>query len=204
MKNDMQKKKEPVKMTSEEFRSYRYSYGMSQKEWAEAVGVSPALVKMIETDKQSCSVKTAEKVWEFIGSGSVSNRNAGLKGLEERILYDIFLEHMDKLDEKEAAGYAAKCVRPLRKVISKASECSSPDAQKKYFDFVEMLLSAMHLASSEYIGMANGGKPVSDIRMELIEFLYTKIKMMKHEEGISLSGSQDEGGQCSLFSFMDD
>lgn len=199
MKNDIGKKKESGKMTSEEFRSCRNSYGMSQNEWAEAVGISPALVKKIETGKQPCSAKTAEKIWEFMGSGGAAYRTGGLHGLEEHVLYDIFFEHMEKLDEKEAAGYAAKCIRPLIKSLSKASGCSSPDAQKKYFDFIEMFLSAMHIVASECVGMANDGKPVSDMRMELIEFMDKKIRKMKQEEKTPDLEETDADGQYRFF-----
>lgn len=48
--------------------------------------------------------------------------------------------------------------------------------------------------------MANGGKAVSDIRMELIEFVDKKIKKMKQEENILLAGGQEEDGQLNLFS----
>lgn len=95
---------------------------------------------------------------------------------------------------------AEKCVRPLLRVLSKASGCSSPDAQKKYFYFLEMFLSTIHIAASEFAGMVNDGKPVSGIRMDLLEFIDQKIKKMKQEEDMPLSGSLDGNSQYSLLS----
>lgn len=191
--------KKSGQMTCEEFRGYRNSYGMSQKEWAVAVGISSGLVKLIETGKNTCSVKTADKVWEFIGSCGAAYRTTGADGLEEHILYDIFIEHMKKMEQKEAASYAAKCIRPLMKSLSKASECNTTDAQKRYFDFLEIFLYTMHVAASEYASMANDGKTVPDIRMELIEFMGEKMKKIRQQEGTDESGGLDGDGQYSLF-----
>lgn len=200
MKKSVGKIKEYGRMASEEFRELRHSCGMSQKEWADAVGISLALVKKIETGKQACSGKTAEKIWGFMGTKGTAYQADGLDGLEEHILYDIFIEHMKKMGGKDAAIYAGKCARPLLRALYKAAGCGSADAQKKYFDFLEMFLSVMHIAASECAGMANGGKTVSNIRMELIEFVDKKIKKMKQEENILLAGGQEEDGQLNLFS----
>lgn len=103
MRKSSGKKKESGKMTSEEFRSLRNSYGMSQKEWADAVGISAAMVKLIETDRQACSIKTAEKVWEFAGSAGTAYRKR-LDGLEEHILYDIFWSTWKSWRQKRQLG----------------------------------------------------------------------------------------------------
>lgn len=188
------------KMACEEFQNYRYSYKMSQKEWAEAVGISTALVKQIETRKRDCSAKTAGKVWEFIGANGAAHRaGSGPMELEERILYDIFLGHMEKLAGREAAGYAAKCIRPLQKALSKASECSSPDAQKKYFDFLEAFLSAMQLAASEYASLADDGEAMPDLRDGLTGFAGKQIRKIRQGGNQPVPEKQDGDGQYSLF-----
>ncbi len=199
MENDTGKKKGSGEMTSDEFRSFRHSYGMSQKEWAEAVGISPALVKKIETGRQPCSGKTAEKVWGFIGPGA-AHRAAGLQGLAGHVLYDIFFESLDKMDEKEAASCAQNCARQLMGALIKASECGTGEAQKRYFDFLKMFLSTMNMVASECTSLANDGRPVPDMQRELTEFIGMEINRIKQQDNnISLSGSQEEGGQYSLF-----
>lgn len=199
MKKKLDTGKEPQKMTCEEFRRYRYSYKMSQEEWANAVGISVPMVKLIETNKRDCSAKTAEKVWEFIGSGmAVHHSDSRLQVLEERILYDIFLEHMENMDMREASGYAAKCIRPLLRALSKASYCSSLDAQKKYFDFLEAFLYTMHMAASEYAVMANEGKAIPDIRNGLIGFADKQIRKARQAANMQVSNETDEDGQYRL------
>lgn len=200
MKKKGNTRKESGKMTCEEFRSYRYSYGMSQEEWAEAVGISAGLVKQIETKKRECSAKTAGKVWEFIGAGGAAHRSGSrLHGLEERILYDIFLEHMEKMDGKEAAGYAAKCIRPLLRTFSKASACDSQDAQKKYFDFLEAFLHAMQLAAAEYADLVKEGKDMPDIRADLTGFVNRQIRKVRQARDMPAPEETDENGQYTLF-----
>lgn len=193
-------RKDYRKMTGEEFREYRYSYAMSQEEWAKAIDISTASVKRIETNKMECSAKTAGKVWEFIGTGGAAHRvQFEHLGLEDRMLYDIFLEHMEKIAEKEAAGYAAKCIYPLRKTLSKASACSSLDAQKNYFDFLEIFLLAMHIVASEYVDLANKGEAFPDMRDDLVKLVRKRLRKMSQTEGRLGSEKQDEYGQRSLF-----
>lgn len=204
MKKNTDKRKEAKKMTSQEFKGCRYSYGMNQNQWAEAIGISLALVKKIETGRQACSAKTAEKIWQFMGSVGATYSTTDMHGLEEHILYDIFYGHMENPNEKEASHCAAECVRHLTMAFSKASRCSSPDAKKKYFDSIEIFLSAMEIAAPEFVGMANDGKSIADIRMDILAFMDQKIKKMKQEEDMMLSGRLDGDGQYNLLSYMNE
>lgn len=109
---------------------------------------------------------------------------------------------MEKLEAEEAAGYAAKCIRPLRKALKEASVCSSSDAQKKYFDFLGIFLSEMSAAASACIGMVNEEKPVSDICMGLNKFINNNINKMKQGKELSKSRKQELEGQMNINSLF--
>lgn len=126
----------------QKFTECRHSHGMSQKQRAEALGISYGLVKRIEARTIACSERTMLKAQKFMDACDTRPDAPDRHGLEEHVLYDVFLTNMRQIPVKEASEYAGKCTRSLLAALSKASGCTSPDAQKRYFEFLECSLAS--------------------------------------------------------------
>lgn len=188
----------------EEFTECRLSRRMNQKQWAEAVGISYGLVKRIEARTIACSKKTMTQVRQFMDSCDACPDTPDLHELEEHVLYDIFLTNMRQLSKKEAAEYAGKCTRSLRDTLSGASRCNTPDAQKKYFEFVDMFLKALSLTSVSSVDAANRGLDLPVITDEIVSFTNKKISKSTSPADTARPENKAENFQMSLLDgFLD-
>lgn len=152
---------------SDSFRQTRLRYHMSQKQWADALGISYGLAKRIEAHTISYSAKTKKKVESYIEKHPVIPNSTKLNGLEEHILFDIFLANINQSIEQETVDNVCKCVRHLHSLMSNAKECSSPHDLTNYFNFFQQLLYAAKSAAVENMHLINNGKFPLDMEKEL-------------------------------------
>lgn len=153
----------------EEFTEYRHRYGMNQKDWAKTVGISYGLVKRIENQTITCSKKTWDLVMQFVNSCESPPNSYDTHSLEDRVLYDIFITNMGKLTKKEAATYAIKCTCSLRDTLSKVSECSSPEAQKRYFEMINAFFEALYTTACDSLEIINKGTHMPDFKGKIVQ-----------------------------------
>lgn len=183
----------------DEFRNCRYRYGMTQEEWAEKIGISLGLVKRIETYTIAYSKKTREKVDKFMETYEIYPNIPNMHELEELILYDIFFTHMQHLSKKDAMNYAQECTRSLRNTLLKASRCSTPDAQKIFFDFVSIFLKA--LSRSAVLIVDTTGKSTDCMLStdDLVSVVEKKIKKITNQVDTAQADNKEEYHQETIF-----
>lgn len=183
----------------DQFRKYRHICGMTQKQWAEKIGISHGLVKRIESYTIACSEKTMNKALQFMDNYNSLPEHPDLHDLEEHILYDVFLTNMKQMPQNEAKAHAQKCAQSFRAVLSKASKCSSPNMQEQYFEFVDKLLYILSLVDTDSVDIA--GIDASSI-MESIFPLKNK-KSPKKLSAADTDAPKDKDRYTQL-SFLDD
>lgn len=147
----------------EAFEQLRNSYNMTQREWAQAVGISYGLVKRIEAHTIKCSSKTKAKVHSFEVRYNSNQGAPDLHGLEAHILYDVLLSHMEQTPKKEAGVCSARCTKALQDILAHTSELKSADTQKTYFQFLEQALTMLSLATNDIVTAINQGEDVLNI-----------------------------------------
>lgn len=199
--NGKKRKSTLTKAEEEECRifvEHRLSCRMNQKQWAEAVGISYGLVKRIEARSIACSAKTSAKVQHFLNSCDIRPDTPDMHGLEDHILFDVFLTNMGQLSGKDASAYAGHCTRALQHALSVAARCSSPDAQKKYFDFVDMFLTVLSISADTAVDAANRNCDISSIKEDLAAFTNKKIHKVSSPAEASRQEYSGGGTQMSL------
>ena len=193
-KNELTKKEQEV---CEEFSKCRIRYGMTQEEWARAIGISHGLVKRIESHTISCSKKTMTKVRQYMDSCDVCPDIPDLHDLEHHILYYIFLTHMERLPKKEAAEYAGQCARSLRDTLLHMSECTTAGKQKNIYKLMDMYLKALsRVVSSTNVADVEMNFP--DITNELASLTEKKIKKTASPADTDIPASSNQFGQMCL------
>lgn len=199
--NGKKRKSTLTKAEEEECRifvEHRLSCRMNQKQWAEAVGISYGLVKRIEARSIACSAKTRAKVQHFLNSCDIRPDTPDMHGLEDHILYDVFLTNMKQLSRKDAAECAGHCTRSLQHALSRAAGCSSPDARKKYFDFIDMFLTVLSISVDTAVDAANRNHDISGIKEDLAAFTNKKIHKASSPAEASRQEYSGGGTQMSL------
>ena len=172
---------------------------MNQKEWADAIGISYSLVKRIESHTIGYSPKTKKKVESYIEKHPIVPSTTKLDGLEEHILFDIFLSNVSQRVEQDAIDDVCKCVRHLHNLISNAKDSSSPHELTNYFNFLQQLLYAAKSATAENIGLINKGKFPLDMEKEL-KSAFSRIDTAEAAETSKKSGKSNQiEGQSTLF-----
>ena len=149
------------------FKEKRIKCGMDQKEWAEVIGISLGLVKGIEGHVRRCTPSTEEKVKKYMEQFYASPDAPDTHSLEERILHDVFLDHMGMIGKKEAAYYADPCIMSICKILSLSDNLGTKDGQKLYFQNLAILLNMLTIASYESTGAITDGLDVLDIAIKL-------------------------------------
>lgn len=182
----------------EEFAEYRHRYGMNQKDWAKAVGISYGLVKRIENQTITCSKRTLDRIQNFVASREFCSDSHDIHSLEEHVLYDIFITNMGQLTKKEAATYAGECTHLLRDTLSWASRCSSPDAQKRYFEMINMLFKVLRTAAYDSLEGINKGIDVSVIEDSLTAHTKKLIAQTAPPRETSMAMGNDKPVQMNL------
>lgn len=147
----------PDDMVCTEFIRNRLRYGMTQKEWADAIGVSHPLVKRIESGTIRCSEKTIKKMENFMQGRNSSPNPHAFHTLEEYILSSILLTSMNHLGQDAAASYAHKCTCSLWNLISGIKLCPTAETQGNYIDFLQHLLDLTSTFADDNIDAIQSG-----------------------------------------------
>lgn len=202
------KQKEPLTdkdiYACNDFKEKRIKCGMNQKEWAAATGISLGLVKSIENHVRRCTPGTEEKVKKYIEQFHASPDIPDTRSLEERILHDVFLTHMDKTGKKEAAYYAGPCIMSICKILSGADKLVTKNEQKLYFQNLAIFLDMLTLVSYESTSAITDGLDVLDIAGKLhSDFIKKLLKNYKTARESPVPKKEEAEKQLSLFDDMD-
>ena len=204
------KKKTKITLTDKDiyacnnFKEKRIKCGMDQKEWAEVIGISLGLVKGIEGHVRRCTPSTEEKVKKYMGQFYASPDAPDTHSLEERILHDVFLDHMGMIGKKEAAYYADPCIMSICKILSLSDNLGTKDGQKLYFQNLAILLNMLTIASYESTGAITDGLDVLDIAIKLrADFIKKLDKNYKTARETSVPKKEETEKQLSLFDDID-
>ena len=204
------KKKTKITLTDKDiyacnnFKEKRIKCGMDQKEWAEVIGISLGLVKGIEEHVRRCTPSTEEKVKKYMEQFYASPDAPDTHSLEERILHDVFLDHMGMIGKKEAAYYADPCIMSICKILSLSDNLGTKDGQKLYFQNLAILLNMLTIASYESTGAITDGLDVLDIAIKLrADFIKKLDKNYKTARETSVPKKEETEKQLSLFDDID-
>ena len=204
------KKKTKITLTDKDiyvcnsFKEKRIKCGMDQKEWAEVIGISLGLVKGIEGHVRRCTPSTEEKVKKYMEQFYASPDAPDTHSLEERILHDVFLDHMGMIGKKEAAYYADPCIMSICKILSLSDNLGTKDGQKLYFQNLAILLNMLTIASYESTGAITDNLDVLDIAIKLrADFIKKLDKNYKTARETSVPKKQETEKQLSLFDDID-
>lgn len=143
---------------SDSFKNTRERYGMSQKKWADAIGISYSLVKKIEAHTIAYSYKTQDKVKSFINRHPIIPEEYKLHELKDYILFDIIKNDIDRETRLENVEPVYKCIHHLQELISNAKQCNSSKELFNYFEFLHQLLYAAKSAASDNMDLIRHGK----------------------------------------------
>lgn len=147
----------PDDMLRDEFVRNRLRYEMTQREWADAIGISHPLVKRIESGTIRCSEKTIKKMENFMQGRNSSPNPHAFHTLEEYILSSILLTSMNHLRQDAATSYAHKCTYPLWNLISGIKLCPTDETQRNYIDFLQHLLDLASTFADDNIDAIQSG-----------------------------------------------
>lgn len=187
-----------------DFKEKRIKCGMDQKEWAEVIGISLGLVKGIEGHVRRCTPSTEEKVKKYMEQFYASPDAPDTHSLEERILHDVFLDHMGMIGKKEAAYYADPCIMSICKILSLSDNLGTKDGQKLYFQNLAILLNMLTIASYESTGAITDGLDVLDVAIKLrADFIKKLDKNYKTARETSVPKKEETEKQLSLFDDID-
>lgn len=183
-----------------DFKEKRIKCGMDQKEWAEVIGISLGLVKGIEGQMRRCTPSTEEKVKKYMKHFHAAPDVPDTRGLEERILYDVFLSHMGMMGKKDAAYYADPCIMSICKILSVSDNLGTKDEQKLYFQNLAIFLDLLSCASYEFASAITDGLDVLDIAGKLhSDFIKKLVKNYKTAREASIPKKEEEEKQLSFF-----
>lgn len=183
---------------SDSFKNTRERYGMSQKKWAEAIGISYSLVKKIEAHAIAYSYKTQDKVKSFINRHPILSEEYKLHELKDYILFDIFQDNIDRETRLENVEPVYKCIRHLQELISNAKQCNSSEELFNYFEFLHQLLYAAKSAASDNMDLIRHGKFPSGMEKDLKSAFSRISDAGAQASKKSVKNSQIEG-QSTLF-----
>lgn len=187
-----------------DFKEKRIKCGMGQKEWAETIGISLGLVKGIEGHVRRCTPGTEEKVKKYMGQFHTSPDIPDTRSLEERILHDVFLDHMGMMGKKEAAYYADTCITEICKILSWADKSGTKNEQKLYFQNLAIFLNMLTLASHESTSAITDSLDVLVIAKRLhSDFVKQLAKNYKTARETSVPKKEEAEKQLSLFDDID-
>ena len=187
-----------------DFKEKRIKCGMGQKEWAETIGISLGLVKGIEGHVRRCTPGTEEKVKKYIGQFHTSPDIPDTRSLEERILHDVFLDHMGMMGKKEAAYYSDSCIMSICKILSGADKLGTKDEQKLYFQYLDKFLDMLTSASYKSACAITDNLDVLDIVIKLrADFIKKLDKNYKTAMETSVPKKEETEKQLSLFDDID-
>lgn len=186
------------------FKEKRIKFGMDQKEWAKVIGISLGLVKGIEGHVRRCTPSTEEKIKKYMGQFYASPDAPDTRSLEERILHDVFLDHMGMIGKKEAAYYADPCIMSICKILSLSDNLGTKDGQKLYFQNLAILLNMLTIASYESTGAITDGLDVLDVAIKLrADFIKKLDKNYKTARETYIPKKEEAEKQLSLFDDID-
>lgn len=184
------------------FKESRLRYHMNQKDWARALKISYSLVKRIEEHTIRCSPSTMKKLQSYLQSSPVVTSSPVLHGLDERILYDTFLTYIietSDMDNNEAAKCAAHCGKLVKRLLSNASNCKSPDTQEIYINYMEQLLTILCIAADDAVQSINNGENILNSKIGLGSvFTNSLITRFQKSNDILISKNGDVSIQLSL------
>lgn len=181
------------------FKQHRLKYRKTQKEWAEAIGISLALVKKIEACSIRCSPKTGANVRKYLKNNPISPYFPVLHGLDERVLYETFLTRMledPDMDSDEASRRASDCGKLVARIFSNASDLEQGCYKRKYFHYIEHLLTVLSAASDNAVAAIKDNKDILNADTGL-RAVFTKA-MLKNCGNILISKDGSVSIQTSI------
>lgn len=187
-----------------DFKEKRIKCGMDQKKWAEVIGISLGLVKGIEGHVRRCTPCTEEKVKKYMGQFHAFPDIPDTRSLEERILHDVFLDHMGMMGKKDAAYYSDSCIMSICKILSGADKLGTKDEQKLYFQYLDIFLDMLTSASYKSACAITDNLDALDIVIKLCAGFIKKLdKNYKTAMEASVPKEEEAEKQLSLFDDID-
>ncbi len=187
-----------------DFKEKRIKCGMGQKEWAKVIGISLGLVKGIEGHMRRCTPGTEEKVKKYMVQFHASLDIPDTRSLEERILHDVFLDHMGMMGKKEASYYSDSCIMSIRKILSGADKLRTKDEQKLYFQHLDIFLGMLTSASYKSACAITDNLDVLDIVIKFCTDFNQKLdKKYKTARETSVPKKEEAEKQLSFFDNID-
>lgn len=176
------------------FKKTRIRYDMSQKEWADAIGVSLGLVKGIEGHMRKCTESTKNQVENYKIQHRTAPDSPDVLSLEKHVLSDVFLTHMGMIGKNEAISCADSCMESICEILSNADKFKTKDEQKLCFQHMDIFLDMLISASYQAISAIKDGLDVLDIAArQKTDFIKELSKNYKDTRETPVSKEEAEG-----------